>query len=393
MASTFAVVEPNRLAISPIIDGRLDDEEWDALSSSEDLRTFMQWEPGAFYFASEAPSNRDVVFSLDTDSNGWLVGKGNLEVRLSWVNGGVKSVCRMLDATNPQEPTWISAPWIESTLQVAGTESNGKWIAELKVIPLDMPSASVGRTIGIRADAIDPNEVQGEAIQVRRTTPITLRYDRSKGLPSEMEWAPELMARTAAASEQFRLRMTFRKPGTSELDRISCRTLGLGRAHTVAFEMPFPHFDKKGRAFVDYQTKIAKEAGEGYRVMEARIQGKNGEDVMIQSSYAVTDIVTVEPQLPEGLVMLNDNQIISGTIIVRSHSSKALKGKMIVTAPDDWSINKGQEHKFTLYNARGYAKLPIKLIAPQRAQGLVPLTAEVTIGDHKITKKFFVLIR
>ena len=106
----FSVDEPNRLALTPLMDGKVVNEEWDRLTDSPDLKTFFQWEPGQVYLGSIARLNQDVVWSLDMNGDGWLVGSDNLEVRLSYQNGGVQATLRKLDATNRSEPKWLEVP-------------------------------------------------------------------------------------------------------------------------------------------------------------------------------------------------------------------------------------------------------------------------------------------
>lgn len=393
MANTFAVPELNRVALTPLIDGRLEDEEWDALSEEGDLKSYMQWEPGALYLASVAPENKEVIFSLDLDGDGWLVGRNNLEVRLAWTQGDVRAFCRTLDATRTQEPAWVSAPWIEQTLVVRGLNAGGTWAAELKLLPIDLPTFDLGRTVGVRADALAANEVPNSTDLIRRVSPVTLRFDRSRGLPNGMQWEPETLARNVTPNDVFRMRMNFLKPKDALLDRVYCRTMGLGRASTIAFEMPFPDFDRKGRSFVDYSTKVAKTASHGYRVMETRIRGVEQEDITIQTSYAVRPMLGVEGKVEKDLVQSNDTQVVEATVLLKSYTDTRLRGKIALAMPEGWTVRKGGDAKLAIHQVRGVQKLPVKMTVPAGAQGLFTVMVDVTIGSETTSHPVYVVIR
>ncbi|MBL8047917.1 MAG: hypothetical protein JNJ45_04475 [Chthonomonas sp.] len=393
MAAAFAVPELNRIALTPAIDGRLDDEEWDALSETPELKSYLQWEPGALYLASVAPEGKDVVFSLDMDGDGWLVGKNNLEVRLSWADGDVKASCRTLDATRAQEPSWVSAPWIEQTMTARALNAGGMWSVEVKLLPIEIPSFEMGRTIGVRADAFGPGESTNATDLIRRVSPVTMRFDRSRGLPNGMEWEPETLARNVTPSDNFRIRMNFRRPKDAELERVYCRTMGLGRASTVAFEMPFPEFDRKGRSFVDYSTKVARTATHGYRVMETKIRGAQQEDITIQTSYAVRPTYGVEGKVSGEPVMSPDVQVIDANVMVKSYTDTRLRGKISLSLPSGWAAKKGGEANLMIHQIRGVQKLPVKLVVPAGTQGLHTVMVDVSYNGETTSTPMYVLIR
>src|SRR5258706_9110170 len=82
-SAPLSVAEPDRLALTPKLDGKIDPEEWDELTS-QSAPTYLQWQPGAIHAAATLAKDQVMVVSLDLSNNGWLQGKDNVDVRVKW---------------------------------------------------------------------------------------------------------------------------------------------------------------------------------------------------------------------------------------------------------------------------------------------------------------------
>ncbi len=386
MSSRYDVVDPNRLALTPMIDGRFDNEEWDVLHSSPTAPVFLQWEPGTLYLGGKFPVGKDVVFSLDMQGDGWLIGRDNVEVRVVWADGAPKVSARMLDAENRNAPAWIFSPFVEAGIRSAGQLTPEGWNLEMAIQSVDLPPAVLGRTIGIRADVLDPIDVTVEPYLPRRTSVVALRWERSRGLFSGMEWEPEYKVRSVTPGDSIRIRMNFLNRGSTIPLRAQMRTEGFGDGVTKALTIPFPSFDRKGRAFLDYETEVGRTATRGYRVLRVNFNNEEGKEAIIQTSYKVADSVDIEPTLPGDLVMVPDSRIIRGEVVLRSNTSRRVSGNLEIVPPENWSVAKFKANRFTIYHSRSQMKAPFELIVPQNARGLFSLRFNVTIGDQKFTR-------
>ncbi len=389
----YEIADPNRLALTPRLDGKFDEEEWDLLHASTDLPTYMQWEPNALYIGGNAPSGKDVVISLDLRGDGWLVGNDNLEVRVSWADGAPVTTARILDANNRNSPIWVYAPMTEKLISSAGTEKEGRWNFEAKIQTVDLPSFVLGRTIGIRTDLIDKGASTGEPFTPRACAVAALRYDRSRGLPSGMEWAPEYKVRSVTPGEGFKLRQTFTNHGQTQFRRVEMRSEGFAREATKLVAQPFPSFDKKGRSYVDFESGVSGDASVGYRLLRTQISGTGNADTVIQSSFLIANTVSFEPVFPMDLMMTADSRIVRGHVTLRSHTTNKVEGNLTIVVPSTWSVTKGATKRFSIYHSRGTMKIPIELIAPQREQGLIPIQFKAQIGNKTITDTAYVPIR
>lgn len=393
MLAKYEVTTPNRLAITPWLDGKLDDEEWDILHAEAGGPVYMQWTPNNLYLAGTAQKGKDVIFSLDLSGDGWLIGRDNLEVRLNWVNDAPKISARLLDATSRNAPTWVYLPVIENMAKVFGTADANSWNYELKLQLVDLPQVVLGRTLGIRSDQVSPDASIPQPYVPRTTALVTLRYERGKGMLPGMEWAPEYRYRAVTPGDDITIRLTFKNLGKGGLKRADMRSEGFAKDSTKNLGLPFPRFDTKGRSYIDYDTEVAADARRGYRVLRAEFTGMNDEKVLIQTCYEIADTVTIETSFPRDLVMSPDSRVIKGTVTVVSNSRKRVDGKLMLGLPDTWTASKNREKKFFIYNARGGTKIPVEIIAPQGAQGLVPIAIRVQIGEKVVQQNDYIVIR
>lgn len=389
----YTVLEANRVALTPVLDGVLANEEWDELNNSETLTSYQQWEPGVLYLASKAAQGKDVLYSVDLEGDGWLVGKENLELRVSWADGAPVVTARMLDASNRNEPTWSTPEYLEGLLKSAGSATEGRWSAEVKLLGLLTPEFAVGRTSGIRVDLVDSGASTGPAYLPRKTTPITMRFDRSKGLPSGMEWMPEYKVRTVMPGDNIKIRLNFSHPGSAKFTRASMETIGYGREATKQVALPFPEFDRKGRAFVDYETPVSENALKGYRVLKAVVQQENGEPVEIMTSYVFSDVVSFYVNIPRIVKPSPDSQIIRGSIDLKSHSKYRIKGNFSINVPETWTVRYNKTKSFLITSPRGSTKVNLEFIAPQGARGLIPLSIRADVGEKAVQETIYLSLQ
>src|SRR3990172_9016718 len=104
------VAEPDRIALTPKLDGKLEEEEWDSFASSGGNSVSFQWEPGRIHAGASMPLSHELVVSLDLRGDGWLIGDDNLELRLGWSDGKPALKARWMNASEAAGPKWIDAP-------------------------------------------------------------------------------------------------------------------------------------------------------------------------------------------------------------------------------------------------------------------------------------------
>ncbi len=387
----FEVKNPTRIALTPTLDGKIDPEEWESLAQIGPVETYFQWEPGILYLAGRAPVGKELVWSIDLDGDGWLVGKDNLEIRVSSA-GTVKTVTRMDDATDRNGPRWIDSNLYPESLEIAGLEDPSGWTFEAKLLGVGIGDISESKRIGVRVDVVNAGESTPDAFLPRATCVVTLNLDTASGLPANLSWFPDYKVRTVVPGEGFPLKLRFKNEGKARFSRIEIRGEGAAKDATSSTGKPFPEFDLKGRAAVDYDTNIAGSASQGYRVLRATLIDSGNDSAVLRTSYRITDPVLFDVNLQQ-ISSKPDSQIVRGSVTLRSQSTKKLNGRFTLELPSGWAISSGNDRKFTIYHARGSWRNKLELISPQNARGLVPMKFRAEIGGKLVQSTYWYLIK
>ena len=388
------IADTFRLAMTPKLDGTLDDEEWDPLLSRGDASTYFEWEPDKLHLAAKAPIEDDIVFSFDLKNNGWLVGRDNLEVRLRRTEGGVQVRGRVLDADNKSGPKWIEMPGIATAANVSSTvEPDGKtWIVEATLTDPGtgfLPDGA-GR-IGMRADAISQGAPEAPTYIPRVLNQVKLGFKRSTGLPGGVYWEPQGEGRYVTPGRGLQIRYTFKGDNTAGFDRISMRSEGFARQQTNILEIPFPKFDKKNRAFVDYDTSVIKEAAEGYRVARCVITSKDGATAVGQASYRVAPTMDME-LVREERKRSSSAGAMKVTVYLRSNSPKKMDGTFKLTPPSGFTVITGNDKPFVLYT-KGSVRRVIEITVPPGAVGTFPIELTSKVGPEEYHQTAYLTIQ
>jgi hypothetical protein len=381
LTAPFVVAEPVRLAMTPKLDGTLSAEEWDPLSASPGANSYLQWEPRRLHLAAVVPAGSDVLLSLDLKSNGWLVGDDNIEVRISPSDAqssadgkSIKVTGRRLDATRVEGPTWVDLPGIAMSAKGAA-RSDG--INHTYEVTIEDPSLGIFPTddrdgMAVRVDALPFGTPPLAPYLPRVATPLSLRYRRAAAIPEGMRWGIEGAGNAVMPGNTIRIRYTFNGSDKLGLKRLSLRSEGPLRETTTEKSLPFPLFDNKGRAFVDYETEIRPDAEPGWRVSQGALEAGDGLTGVIQACYRVAPLVDIV--LPPTTLKSKDrDQRVKLTFAIESNAPRRLAGIVRVTPPAGFRLRSEAEGKFLIYGGRGSVRRGIELDVPANARGVYPI--------------------
>jgi hypothetical protein len=391
----FVVAEPNRLALTPKLDGELSDEEWDPLVSSEVLKGYLQWEPGLLHFAATVPSGQDVVLSLDMRANGWLVGNDNLEIRVAAGQGGTPRVtARMVDATNVAGPTWVELPGVsQAAVAVAKAGENGTtYEVTISDADLGLFPTSDGKGLAVRLDAIPSESAPLAAYIPRVLAPVSFTYRRAAAVPNDLKWGVEGAGHIVLPGNSIRIRYTFNGSDKLGLKKLSLRSEGWLKDSTTQTSVPFPIFDNKGRAFVDYETAIRPDATVGYRISRGELEAGDGLTALIQSSYRVAPVVDLELVRQEIKSQPRDQRV-KVAYHLKSNSPRRVNGTVAVTLPTGFHLVSNQSKEFGIFNARGTNRRVLEMDIPANAKGVYPIQVRMEIGGQMTDKTFYLNIQ
>lgn len=369
------------MPLTPKLDGRISEEEWDRFAVVDGVQTYFQWQPRTLHLAATLPVDQDLVASFDTKGDGWLVGRDNVEVRISWNGGAPKVRARMLDATDAGGPRWVSAPALEAAALVGAASNAGNWTVECTLDDAGsdlFPEGSV-EGFALRLNAFPTTAADVDALVPRALFKVAFGWERETGLPDGMKWKPEFQARSVVPGDSNRIRLTFTGSNDMNVRRIEVRTEGLGRDYALGFQMPFPDFDSKGRAFVDYETKVDDKAPLGYRLVRGTITDAGGRVGLVQCSYQVSQPVSFE-LVPIRIQTKGEEQRVRIALYIRSHTGKRIDGIFLAEPPAGWTVASGSGGSFLIYNSRGSSRRSVELVVPPGAKGAFPLKVSARIG-------------
>ena len=314
-------------------------------------------------------------------SDGWIIGDDNLEVTVTQEGVKVRRLIQDIQAGG----RWQDEPLIEQAILCKTEASENGYTFELRWVGLDKASFQKGQKFNVRMEAREANGPEVMAFMPRFTAPVELALDRATGLPEGMSWAPDHKVRSVVPGEQIKLRLTFVNKGESGVGRLDLRTLGFASLFTSSHQTPFPAFDKKKRAFVDYQAVVANGAPLGYTRLAAKLEKPDGNVATIESSYQISDILTILPNMRVEKGQAGTPRIIKGEVKLQSNTSESLKGKMFFDLPEGWALTKGHDSGFGIYRERGQIKMGIELVSPDGLRGLQAIPIRIQIGEKTIT--------
>lgn len=388
------IMDSVRLALTPKIDGVIEDEEWDPLLKAGDLDSYFQWEPGRLHLAGRVPVGSELVYSLDLKNNGWLVGRDNLEIRLRRSEAGVEIKGRVLDADNKAGPKWIEVPGLVTASNVSSSMSEDglTWTVEAT---LNDPGTGYyperSKTVGLRVDAMKADAPEVAPYIPRMLRQVTLGMRRSTGLPGGVFWEPEGEGRYVVPGRAIKIRYTFKGDNTNPFQRISMRSEGFSRQETNVMEVPFPRFDKKNRAFVDYDTGVIKEAANGWRLARCVITSKDGGTAMGQASYRIAPILDME-LVREDISRMPTANLRKLTLYVRSNTTSKTEGKLHMGLPEGWSVLTGNDSPFVIYGM-GTARRVMEISIPANAVGTFPVELLAKVGSREVRQMTYVTVQ
>jgi hypothetical protein len=395
VAPTFqvaqAVVEPNRIAVTPRIDGKIEEEEWDSLTSGPQTTGYFQWEPGRLHAAAKVPVGADLILSFDFGANGWLIGRDNLEVRIGIRDGKPVLTARTLDATNVAGPVWQDLPGLAVSSLVAATEDATGTTYEVTLADpgLGILPTAEGSKLAVRFDASAAAMPPVEPFIPRILAPVQLTFKRAAGLPTGLRFEPEGEARTVVPGQSTRIRLTFRGSNELKLQKLQLRSEGFAKDDTNLLETPFPPFDNKGRAFIDYDTTVATTAKEGYRLLRGTLASGDGIASVLQTSYRIAPPVHVDLVRETFRVSDRDRSVRQG-FYIRSNSARPVGGKLTLILPEPIRVLNGNERRFVVSNARGRLRMAVDLFVPAGLSGTFPVTFQTEVGGTKHEEKGFI---
>lgn len=392
-SSAFVIAEPNRIALTPRIDGKLDDEEWDPLSTSPDMKSFFQWEPGKFHIAAIVPTGHDVVASIDLKANGWLIGKDNLEIRISNATGKATVTARVMDGTGIAGPKWIDVPGfsISSVVAASADAVNTTFEATISDPGLGLIPTDKGTKLMLRVDDPLSTDPPAPPYLPRSLAPVTLVLQRSAALPPGLFFNPEGIGRTSIAGDSTHIRLGFNGSNSMKLQRLELHSEGFAKNDTNQIAVPFPRFDDKGRSYMDYNSGIADGSPEGYRVLKGTLTTSDNISAVLECCYRVGPLVDFEiPRI--NIPVANTDRSVKIGINIKSNFVKRVTGSLSIVVPDPLRVLNGGDRKIAIFTNRGQDRDGFEIFVPLNVNGTYPIRFLANINGKKFEQVRYITV-
>lgn len=389
----YEVLQPVRVALTPHLSGKIQHENWNLFTKNNDLTSYFQWEPGILYAAATVPSKKDVVLSFDMHGKGWLHGKDNFEVRVSWTGQGPKMKVRRLNAEHQNGPQWFEDPLLNQSIQFFGSAKEDSWDMEMRILDAVLPEIKEGKQLGVRFDIIDPDQETPVPYLPRLIRPVKLQLDAALDLPAGMQWDASYKLRTVTFNHTLPIKFTFYRPDTASIKRIDLRTEGFEPNNMTFLGRPFPAYERTGKAIVETDVYIPENTALGYRVLRGKLLHADQKETMVESSFRVSEVVRFDFDLPKDLRSRNEPQTIRTHVIIRSQTPNKVNGRFSLEVPEGWTINSGIGYDFWINHSYGSQRMKVEFVVPKESEGLIPITCKANIEGKLIRQTFYLPIK
>lgn len=377
------VPEPKRLMKTPTIDGKMDAAEWDELYTANGMTAYLQYEPRKLHIAGKIAAGQDLLVSIDQKSDGWLHGFDNLEIRLHMNAGKVEVQVRELDATRKEGPLWVDGSgfgvsstaaasadgtFVEATIMDPGVDS-------LTLKRLDKPS--------VRFDAIASDAAPAEPYLPRLLAAIDLNDTRGVALPANLEAKVEEVGRVIQPGDAAKFKLQFKGSNEMGIKRITMSGDGPAKDLMSLVEQPFPVFNAKKYAGVEFPTVLGAAAPEGYHWAKATLTMASGPEAYVQWSFRSAPLVDFE-LVPVEIKSKEYDETYKIPFYIKSNSLRRLDGTYKVELPQGWITKAGGEGTFLIYNARANSRKVVTVVVPRNAKGTFAIKVSVKIGKKSV---------
>ena len=350
--------------------------------------------------ASSAPKYecctfRGSVAALDTETGAFLHNSqaGGMQFDALTGGGKINAKMRRLDGRDPAGPKWIEMPDEELLSTVKGMIDEKGWNFELSLgdSGRGLWPSEPGQ-IELRIDYVPSNMAPADPFLPRALTNVQLVMERSAGLPDKLVWHSRMLSRNVVPGEKIKIRHTFNGSNDLKIRRLEMRGEGEGFAASGSFGYPFPLFDEKGRAFIDYATDIAANASQGWRIHRGDLSFGDGVTGVTETSFRVAPLVDFD--LPKDVLPFSDKErVVRIAVSLQSNSTMRLDGYLHMSPPDGWAVRQGNDKPFIVYYGRQHVRRVFEIVIPKESAGLFPLTFTANIGPKTVTAIRYMSVR
>ncbi|MHB8635452.1 MAG: hypothetical protein ACYC96_03155 [Fimbriimonadaceae bacterium] len=354
---------------------------------------FMSWEPGKLYFAAFLAPGNDMLVTIDGSNNGFLVGKDNVELRVT--PGATPTVkARILDATASPAPVWIDAPGFEmSSVAVSATQPDGSVFVELAVTDpgYDILNTALRDTVGLRVDGVPTSAPPTDAAMPRVMSQVQLADQRVENLPDGLGAEVGAKGRSVVAGASTSIKWQLTGSESAGVKYVEISGEGNFADDVNLLRVPSPEFSPRGQAVIDYPTRVVPSAAPGYGVLKGNLTGVGWVGGSIESSIRVAPALdVVAPALK--LKPSAKSQRLTCKADIVANTDQRVEGNFQVLPPAGWRVIDGTDRTFFIYDKGAKAMRQFVMEVPAGVHGTFKTTLRVAALGTVIDQPYWITI-
>ena len=383
---------------SPVIDGVVEDGEWDAFYSFSatgwDTTAFADWDSGNLYMAVKSNKPFDVMVVIDGNNDGWFHGEDNYELRSTGgAAGNMTLAVSRYDSKNTKSPVAIPVTQDEAAMvEVKSGKSDAGYMIEMKI-----PTALVKglkltpeRKLGLQINVSAGDDFSGwiptkEIGDTRECTLVTKKFASVKPLEVGLDLRGDRVAR----GEELAGRLHLTNNGTDTLDVRTFVLGGEGKAgdYLSSQKVRLEGLGAKKHYTHDIASIIPSDMRLGCWAVGAEVRSGTERLGSALVSFEVVEPFSIDLRLPSGQVKANVKDV-TASVIVRNNTLGRMHGTVKVTFPNGWELWRNADKRdFTISEPDGATSVSFKAKPPLGALGDTPIKVEVTANGRTLSSE------
>lgn len=381
---------------TPAVNGQIEQGEWDEFFHFEyiglEAWAYVDWDSDNLYIGAKSNEPTDLLVTLDGNDDGWFHGADNYEFV---IRRGVDGGSPTLSVSKYESKGKLGAGGAPLTAAEAAAfilksgESPDSYVYEIAIPKASAPGLELrpGKKIGLKV-AIGAGD---EDLLWIPTAPLgdvqTAEMVNVKSAATGSLFVDVALSdRRVAPGEELSAKITIKNKGDMP-SSAECLVIGgegktaqLLGSRLVRIEGIDP-----GKSFKSvFRTPIPRSATPGSSALgiEVRSEGETLATTLI--SFDIVPTLESKLELGDGPVKLDEYRRIA--VIIRNNTSKDTHGKVRLILPEGWSFKWSNGTKdFYIRQEDGEQAIVFRVKPPERIDKLIPVLAEIQVGDSTIS--------
>jgi len=381
---------------SPVIDGVIEDGEWDAFYSfgatGWDATAFADWDSGNLYLGVKSNKPFDVMAVIDGYNDGWFHGEDNYELRSTGgVAGNMALVVSRYDSKNTKSPVAIPVTQDEAAMiEVKSSKSDAGYMVEMRVPAALVKGLNLSRDrkLGLQINVNAGDDFSGwiptkELGDTRECTLVTRKFAFVKPLEVGLDLRSDRVAR----GEELAGRLHLTNNSTDPLDVRTFVLGGEGKAsdYLSSQKVRLEGLPAKKHYTHDMTSVIPSDMRLGCWAVGAEVRSGTQRLGSALISFEVVEPFSMDLRLPSRQVKANVKDV-TVAVIIRNNTLGRMHGTVKVTFPNGWELwRNANKRDFTIPEPDGATSVSFKAKPPLGALGDTPIKVEVTANGRTLS--------